>query len=95
VHRANLLGEDFRKWYPTHMNGAASLDEVRLRKVFRALQENAVEYADLEVELKTYDEVSVRVVTPRTLWLLKKDTVRPLDRLDAAMLAERFGLEKK
>jgi hypothetical protein len=55
----------------------------------------AVRYSDLEIEVKSYDEVSVRVVTPRTLWLLKKDTVRPLDRLDAEMLAERFGLEKK
>jgi hypothetical protein len=55
----------------------------------------AVQYADLEIELKTYDDVSVRVVTPRTLWRMKKDTTRPLDRIDAAMLADRFGLEKK
>jgi hypothetical protein len=54
-----------------------------------------VQYADLEIELKTYDDVSVRVVTPRTLWRMKKDTTRPLDRIDAAMLADRFGLEKK
>lgn len=55
----------------------------------------AVSYDRLDVEVKTYDGVPVRVVTPRTLWELKKDTVRPLDRLDAAMLAERFGLEEK
>lgn len=161
------------------MDDAAALDEVRLRKVFRALQDNAVEYAvfgavalglhglaratgdldlfvrpdpdnverlkaalrsvfddpsideirsedlcgdypavryvpadgfafdlvtrlgevvqysDLDIESKTYDEISVPVVTPRTLWMLKKDTVRPLDRFDAAMLAERFGLKEK
>jgi len=51
-------------------------------------------YSDLEIEVKCYDDVPVRVVTPRTLWLTRKDTVRPLDRLDAAMLAERFGLEQ-
>jgi hypothetical protein len=55
----------------------------------------AVSYDQLEVEVKIYDGVPVRVVTPRTLWRMKKDTVRPLDRLDAAMLAERFGLEEK
>jgi hypothetical protein len=55
----------------------------------------AVRYAELEIEVKTFDDVPVRVVTPRTLWQMKKDTVRPLDRLDAAMLAERFGLERK
>jgi hypothetical protein len=54
----------------------------------------AVQYSDLEIELKTYEEVAVRVVSARTLWLLKKDTIRPLDRLDAAMLAEHFGFEK-
>lgn len=55
----------------------------------------AVSYSALEIEVKTYDDIPVRVVTPRTLWRLKKDTVRPIDRLDAAMLAERFGLEEK
>jgi hypothetical protein len=55
----------------------------------------AVQYSDLEIESKTYDEVSVRVLTPRTPWMLKKDTVRPLERLDAAMLAERFGFGEK
>lgn len=55
----------------------------------------AVSYSELEIEVKSYDDVPVRVVTPRTLWLLKKDTVRLMDRMDAAMLAERFGLEKK
>jgi hypothetical protein len=55
----------------------------------------AVRYSDLEIEVKSYDDVPVRVVTPRALWQMKKDTVRPLDRLDAAMLAERFGLKEK
>ena len=52
-------------------------------------------YADLEIEVKNYDDVPVRVVTPRTLWQMKKDTVRPLARMDAAILAERFGLKEK
>lgn len=51
----------------------------------------AFRYVDLEVESKSYAGVAVKVVTPRTLWKMKKDTVRPVDRIDAAALAERFG----
>lgn len=52
---------------------------------------NAFRYTDLDIEEKDFDGVPVRVVTPRTLWRLKKDTARPIDRFDADMLAERFG----
>lgn len=52
---------------------------------------DAFHYADLDIEEKDYDGVIVRVVTPRTLWRLKKDTTRPTDRFDAEVLAERFG----
>jgi hypothetical protein len=54
----------------------------------------AFRWEDLAVEVKDYDGVPVRVVTPRTLWRMKKDTVRPTDRYDAAVLAERFGFEE-
>jgi hypothetical protein len=33
-------------------------------------------------------------VTPHTLWRMKKDTVRPTDRIDADLLARRFGFEE-
>jgi hypothetical protein len=55
----------------------------------------AFRYEDLEVEEKDYGGVSVRVVTPRTLWRMKKDTVRASDRFDAAVLAERFGFQEE
>ena len=51
-------------------------------------------YADLETEERDYEGVIVRVVTPRTLWRMKKDTVRPIDRIDADLLARRFGFEE-
>jgi len=53
----------------------------------------AIRFEDLEVEEKIYDGVRVQVVSPRTLWRMKKDTVRPVDRMDAAALADRFGYE--
>jgi hypothetical protein len=54
----------------------------------------AFTFADLEIEERLFEGVPVRVVTARTLWRLKKDTVRPADRIDAAALAERFGFEE-
>ena len=55
---------------------------------------DAFRYPDLEIEQKIYDGVPVNVVTPRTLWRLKKDTVRETDRIDARALAERFSLKE-
>ena len=54
---------------------------------------DAIRYEDLDIEEREYDGVPVRVVTPRTLWRMKKDTTRPTDRIDAEVLAERFGFE--
>ena len=37
--------------------------------------------------------VPVRVATPRMLYRMKRDTVRPQDRLDAEQLRREFKLE--
>jgi len=55
---------------------------------------DAFRYEDLDVEERHYDGVIVKVVTARTLWRLKKDTSRPTDRIDAQLLAERFGFDE-
>jgi hypothetical protein len=52
----------------------------------------AFQFADLESEELVVEGVRVRVATPRTLYRMKKDTVRPQDRLDAQALRERFDL---
>jgi len=52
----------------------------------------AASYDAVESELKEAEGVRVRVATPRALYLLKKDTLRPIDRQDAAALRERFKL---
>jgi len=54
----------------------------------------AFRYEDLDVEESDYEGVPVRVVTSRTLWKMKKDTARPVDRFDAAVLAEKFGFQE-
>ncbi len=53
----------------------------------------ATTFADLEAEDKEVLGVRVRVATPRTLYRMKKDTMRPIDRSDALALSRAFGLD--
>lgn len=51
----------------------------------------AFAFADLETERVPLGDLMVSVVTPRTLYEMKKDTVRLRDRADAEALRVRFG----
>lgn len=51
---------------------------------------DAFAFDDLDSERRTVDGVVVRVATPSTLYRLKKDTLRPIDRADAEALRRRF-----
>jgi len=42
-----------------------------------------------------YEDLPVTAVTPRTLYRMKKDTVRLQDRADADLLRRRFNLEQE
>jgi hypothetical protein len=53
---------------------------------------DAASFETVDVEIKILEGVRVRVATPAALYRLKKGTVRPLDRQDAAALRERFNL---
>jgi len=53
----------------------------------------AFTFEDLETERVAFDDLIATVVTPRTLYRMKKDTVRLKDRADAEMLRRRFDLE--
>ncbi len=53
----------------------------------------AFAYADLEIVRVPFDDLTVSVVSPRTLYRMKRDTVRLKDKADAALLKERFGIE--
>ena len=44
-------------------------------------------------EVDAGEGVMARVATPRMLYRMKRDTIRPQDRADAHALRERFGLE--
>jgi hypothetical protein len=53
---------------------------------------DAANYETIESEIIETAGVSVRTATPQALYGLKKETVRPIDRQDAAALQERFKL---
>ena len=54
----------------------------------------AFRFEDLEPDETTLDGVKVRLVSPRTLFRMKRDTVRPKDRLDADGLRAKYGFEE-
>ncbi len=53
---------------------------------------DAANYESVDSEIKDVEGIHVRVATPAALYRLKKDTLRPIDRQDAAALRERFKL---
>ena len=55
----------------------------------------AASFETVEAEVKEFEGIRVRVATPRALFRLKKGTMRPLDRQDAAALRDRFNLTEE
>lgn len=53
----------------------------------------AFQFDDIEAETLEIEGVRVRMVTPAMLYRMKKGTVRPIDRADAAALQEKFRLQ--
>lgn len=84
-----ITAEDLEGDYPAieyvPPAGTYSLDILsRLGEAFR--------YEQIEAEELVVDGIRVRVATPRMLYRMKRDTVRPLDRIDAEAIRERFRL---
>jgi hypothetical protein len=84
-----ITAEDLQGPYPaieyTPPHGVYSMDILaRLGEAFR--------FEDLEAEDVVVNGVRVHVATPRMLYRMKRDTVRPQDRVDAENLRRRFGL---
>jgi len=50
-------------------------------------------FDDIEWQWMDVEGLRIKVATPRMLYVMKRDTVREQDRLDARMLRERFGDE--
>ena len=56
---------------------------------------SAFAFEGLETERLPFGGVVVSVVTPQTLYRMKRDTVRLKDRADAEMLKQRFKLDDR
>jgi hypothetical protein len=87
-----IVADDLAGNYPaieySPPHGRYSMDILsRLGEAFR--------YETIESEAIMLDGIQVRVATPRMLYRMKKDTVRPQDRLDAETLRRQFGLTEE
>ena len=60
-----------------------------LSRLGTAFRYDDLDFAEVEVE-----GVPVRLATPETLIELKRDTVRPIDKDDAARLRDHLGLRE-
>jgi hypothetical protein len=86
-----ISAEDLAGAYPTIRYGPPTGELVidligRLGEAFR--------YEDLEAVEVEVAGVRVRLATPRTLYRMKRDTLRLQDRADAEMLRRKFHLEE-
>jgi hypothetical protein len=54
---------------------------------------DAFKFSDLEIQRLPYQDLTVNVITPRMLYKMKKDTVRPQDHVDADLVRRRFDLD--
>lgn len=83
---ADDLGGDYPAVQYVPPAGDYSLDILaRLGEAFR--------FEDLRWQEVVVDNIRVRVATPEMLHEMKRDTVRPQDKVDARMLSERFEIE--
>ncbi len=84
-----ISAEDLAGEYPAirynSPDGSLTIDIIaRLGEAFA--------FDSLESETKAYEGVSILVATPKTLYDMKKNTLRLQDRADAESLKEHFGL---
>jgi predicted nucleotidyltransferase len=85
---AEDLGGDYPAIQYVPPDGTFSLD--LLSRLGDAFTYDQIEYEEILV-----DGIRVCVATARMLYRMKRDTVRPQDRLDAAELKRRFGLAEE
>lgn len=88
---AEITARDLAGDYPTIRYGPPGEGFVidllsRLGSAFR--------FDDLEAQTISLEGVPVRVATPTTLYRMKKETIRPIDRADAAALREKFDIKE-
>lgn len=87
-----ITSEDLAGAYPAIQYGPPDVDYT-IDIVSRLGQ--AFAFDDLTTQRIHAGDVAFVVVTPRTLYAMKRDTVRPRDRADAERLREVFDLDEE
>jgi hypothetical protein len=90
-HIEEITAEDLLGDYPSVRYGPPDDDDFSIDFLTRLGE--AYPYDKLDWEMKELGGVPIRVVTPRTLYEMKRDTVRYKDRVDADFLRRKFGFE--
>jgi hypothetical protein len=85
-----IRAEDLAGRYPTIRYGPPDSD---LAIDLLARLGTAEKYEDLSFEIVTVEGVPIRLATPESLYRVKRDTVRPIDRAVAEALRTKFDLE--
>jgi len=83
ISTEDLLGD-----YPSVRYGPPDTD---LTIDFLTRLGEAYAFATLESQMAEIEGVPIRVVTPRQLYEMKRHTIRPKDKVDAAWLREEFS----
>ena len=84
-----IVVEDLAGEYPTVRYGPPGEDFV-IDLIARL--GDAFEFESLVAETMVIEGVRVRVATPQTLYRMKRDTLRPIDQVDAEALRQKFDL---
>jgi len=92
-HIEEITAEDLLGDYPSVRYGPP--DDADFTIDFLTRLGEAYPYESLQWEVKDLEGVPIRVVTPRMLYDMKKDTVRYKDRIDADFLRRKFGFEER
>lgn len=87
-----INAEDLAGEYPTIRYGPPDADY--LIDILGRLG-TEIAFTDLEFEPLEIAGTTVNLATPRTLYRMKRDTVRPIDRIDAEVLKEAFHLKEE
>lgn len=88
---AQINADDLGGAYPTIRYGAP---DGGLVIDLLARLGSAFTFDDVKAQTIQVEGVPVRIATPATLYRMKKDTIRPIDRADAAALREKFNLSE-
>jgi hypothetical protein len=86
-----ISSEDLGGAYPVVRYGPPDPETLTIDLIGRL--GDAYSFEDIEAQPVDIGDVTAQVATPRMLYVMKRDTVRPQDRADAEILRVTFGLE--